>query len=38
MSFFASLLNLLALPGTSDSGCYKIFIDEPEAPKSIIEK
>lgn len=38
MSFLASLLNFLSLPGTSDKACYLVWIDEPEAPKSIIER
>lgn len=38
MSFFASLLNRLSTLSTGTTECYTWFIDEPEAPKSIIEK
>ncbi len=37
MSFLGKLLTLVA-SSPSDSACYVVFWDEPEAPKSIIEK
>lgn len=37
MSFLGKLLTLVA-SAPSDSACYVVFWDEPEAPKSIIEK
>ena len=38
MNIFVKLLNSLAILSTGTSECYTWFIDEPEAPKSIIEK
>lgn len=38
MSFFASLLNRLSTLSTESSACYFLLWDEPEAPKSVIEK
>ncbi len=37
MSFLGKLLTLVA-SAPSESACYVVFWDEPEAPKSIIEK
>lgn len=37
MSFLGKLLTLVA-SSPSESACYVVLWDEPEAPKSIIEK
>lgn len=38
MAFFASLLNFLSTSQPGRKDCFMVIIDEPEAPKSIIEK
>ena len=37
MSFLASIFNLLSLSG-AESACHIILFDEPEMPKSMIER
>lgn len=39
MSFIAKVLRMISSMGTSGTvGCLKTWLDEPEMPKSLIEK
>ena len=37
MNFLASIFNFLSLSGT-ESACHIVILDEPEMPKSMIER